>query len=155
MQNVEPTAEHRWLAQMIGDWTSESECSTGPGEPPSKHEGSETVRAFSDLWVIADGVGDGWQSKAILGYDPKQQAFVGNFVATMMAYQWVYRGTLDASRRVLTLSAEGPNWTDGSMTTYHDIHEFLGPDERTLRSEYRDANGKWVEFLLVRYRRKK
>lgn len=152
--NVEPTAEHRWLEQMIGEWTSDSECWTGPDQPATKHSGSEVVRAFSGLWVVADGEGDGWQSKAILGFDPNQQAFVGTFVASMMPYHWVYRGTLDASRRVLTLDAEGPSWTDGAMTKYHDIHEIIGKDERALRSEYLDPNGKWVEFLQVRYRRK-
>jgi hypothetical protein len=73
----------------------------------------------------------------------------------MMPYHWVYRGALDAGGRKLTLAADGPNMTDGTITPYHDIHEILGPDHRTLRSEYLDPSGKWVEFMLVHYRRKK
>jgi Protein of unknown function (DUF1579) len=155
MMNVEPTPEHRWLEQMIGEWTSETECWSAPDQPSSKHAGTEVVRAFSPLWVIADGDGEGCRSTAILGFDPTQQAFVGSFFASSMAYHWVYRGKLDDARRVLTLDADGPSWADSSITQYHDIHEIVSPDLRTLRSEYLDRSGKWVEFLQVRYHRKK
>ena len=31
MMNPEPHAMHRWLQQLLGDWTSTSECDPQPG----------------------------------------------------------------------------------------------------------------------------
>lgn len=36
MMNPEPHAMHRWLQQLLGDWTCESLADMGPGEPPRK-----------------------------------------------------------------------------------------------------------------------
>lgn len=153
--NVEPANEHRWLEQMVGEWTFETSCSMGPDQPEMNAAGSETVRSFGGLWILADGDGGDWKSRMTMGYDTALQCFVGSFIATMMTNLWVYRGQLDAARRVLTLDTEGPNMTDGSICRYQDIHEIIGPDERTLSSRYQDASGQWQPFMVARYHRKK
>jgi Protein of unknown function (DUF1579) len=33
---AEPQAEHQWLQQLAGDWTTEAECAMGPDQPPTK-----------------------------------------------------------------------------------------------------------------------
>lgn len=35
MMNPEPHALHRWLHQLLGDWTCTSEADMGPGQPLS------------------------------------------------------------------------------------------------------------------------
>src|SRR5262245_40408313 len=99
---AKPQTEHQWLEQLVGDWTSEMECSMGPGEPPMKSKGIESVRSLGGLWTVGEGEGDtpeGEPAKSImtLGYDPKTGHFVGTFVASCMTHLWIYKGSLDES----------------------------------------------------------
>jgi hypothetical protein len=157
---AEPQKEHEWLHKLIGDWTSEMECSMGPDQPPMKSTGTESVRSLGGLWTIGEGAGDapdGTPVKSImtLGYDPQKQRFVGTFVASVMTHLWSYEGTLDASGKVLTLDTEGPSFTgDGSLAKYQDIIEFVSDDHRILRSRTPGPDGTWIEFMTAHYRRK-
>ncbi|MBI3819430.1 MAG: DUF1579 domain-containing protein [Planctomycetes bacterium] len=154
----EPTNEHVWLKQLVGEWTFESECNMGPDQPPVKTPGTEVVRMFGDLWVIAECVGgtaeDSWKSIMTIGFDPRTNRFVGTFVVTMASHLWVYNGALDPSSKLLFLDTEGPNFTDGKIIKYQDTIEILSPTERTLSSKMMGGDGKWIQFMKARYRRK-
>ena len=157
---AEPQEQHRWLQRLVGAWTYEFEAVMGPGQPPMKSTGRETVRSLGGLWTIGEGhgvtpAGEAAQSIMTLGYDPRQERFVGTFIASMMTHLWIYDGSLDASGKVLTLEAEGPNFAEpGKMSRYQDIIEFVSDDHRTLRSRAPGPDGKWVEFMTAHYRRK-
>ena len=159
--NSEPQKEHRWLQKLVGDWSFENECIMGPDQPPSKHTGTETVRSIGGLWTIGEGTGpgpDGCEMKSImtLGYDPQTKRFVGTFIASMMTYLWIYNGSLDAAGKVLTLNAEGPDFSGGpNMVKYQDIIEFVNNDHRTLKSQLLGPDGKWNHFMTAHYRRQK
>jgi hypothetical protein len=153
----ETLPEHRWLQKLVGEWTVESDCETAPGQPWVKETGTEVVRAFGDFWTVAEGVGgtadNGWKSMTTLGYNPDRKRFVGTFIATMMTHLWVYDGALDTAGKVLTLDAEGPNFTDGKMAKYQDIIEFVSDDHRTLASRILREDGQWHSFMKAHYRR--
>ena len=111
-----PQKEHEWLQQLVGDWSYEHESPAGPGQPPLKLTGTESVRSFGALWVVCEGRGEmpgGGTALTImtLGYDPATKRYVGTFVGSMMTHLWLYDGQLDASGKVLRLGAEGPNFT--------------------------------------------
>jgi hypothetical protein len=154
----EPQREHQWLQALVGEWTYESDCDMGPDKPRERVTGSEVVRAFGDLWTVAEGEGGGpeggWKSIMTLGYDPAKKKFVGTFVATIMPNLWVYEGSLDAAGKVLTLDAEGPNFTDGRIVKYHDIITITDDGRRTLSSEVLGDDGKWTTFMTAYYQRK-
>ena len=159
MMHVEPQKEHAWLQQLVGEWTYEHEAQMGPGQPPMKATGTETVRSLGGLWILAEGQGtmpDGGPATMVitLGYDPRKGRFVGTFVGSMMTNLWVYDGGLDASERVLTLEADGPTFTDPSATAkYRDIIEIVSDDHRMLRSSVLGDDGEWHEFMIAHYRR--
>ena len=159
MQIPEPTQEHRWLHQLVGEWTFETSCNMGPDQPPMKSKGKESVRSLDGLWTIGEGEGampGGDASKTVitLGYNPQQKQFVGSFIAGCMTHLWPYTGTLDATGKVLTLDSEGPSFAnDGTMAKYQDIIEFHGDKHRTLKSQYQDADGHWVPFMHADYHR--
>jgi hypothetical protein len=159
MQKVEPQSEHRWLQQLLGDWTYETEAIMGPDQPPVKMSGSESARPLGDVWVLceASGMCPG-EGPAVtlmtLGYDPAKKRFVGTFIGTMMTNLWVYDGRLEGN--TLTLDAEGPSFAgDGTTAKYQDIIEIKGPDERTLSSRMLTPDGKWQHFMTSTYRRRK
>lgn len=159
--NAEPQAEHRWLQQLVGEWTFETEATMGPDQPQMKSQGTETVRAIGELWVQGEGRGEmpgGGMATMILtlGYDPKKKRFVGTWIGSMMTHLWIYDGERDASGRVLTLNAEGPDMaTAGKMARYRDVVEILSEDHRMLTSHMLGDDGNWQPFMKAHYRRKK
>ncbi|BBK33247.1 hypothetical protein STHU_38810 [Allostella humosa] len=157
-----PQEEHRWLEQLVGEWTGEGDCSMGPDQPPVKNQFTETVRSIQGMWVMGEGKGEmpdgsGPTTTIItLGFDPAKGKFVGTFIGSMMTNLWVYEGTLDADRRVLTLHATGPNFADMTKTaSYQDIVEMIDADHRVLRSLMQGDDGQWVPIMTAHYHRKK
>jgi hypothetical protein len=161
MKVAEPQKEHRWLQQLVGEWTFEAEAMAGPGEPPTKSTGTESVRSLGGLWTVAESEGEmpgGGTSTAImtLGYDPQKKRYVGTWVGAMMTNLWLYEGSLDASEKVLTLDCEGPSFRgDGSMAKYQDRIEIKSDDHRVLTSHVLGEDGQWQAFMTAHYRRRK
>jgi hypothetical protein len=157
----EAQPQHRWLQQLVGEWTYESECVMEPGKPPETFSGTETVRPIGDLWVLCEGRGEmpggGLATMLItLGYNPNTERYVGTFVGSMMSHLWIYDGWLDAAGTLLTLEAEGPSFAgDGSMAKYHDLIEIKSPDHHVLSSQVLGEGGEWTRFMTANYRRRK
>lgn len=155
---TEPTAEHHWLRALVGEWAFETEANMGPDQPPHTSTGRETIRPLGELWVRCEWASDSAQgpgdSVMTLGYDPAAGRFVGSFVSGMMAYQWVYGGTLDAAKRVLTLETTGPSFTaPGQLVPYRDVIELTSDSARTLTSYLHTPDGSWQPFMTMRCQR--
>jgi hypothetical protein len=148
---TEPTAEHTWLQQLVGEWSYQNECVMGPDGKTEKGTGREVVRAFGDLWVMGEmtgtmpGAGE-MKGLMALGFDPGKGRFVGSWIGTPMASMFVYEGVLEGN--VLTLDCEGPAFDNpAEMAHYQDIVEVRSPNERVLRSQVLDAEGVWHQFM--------
>jgi hypothetical protein len=154
-----PQAEHDWLQQLVGEWTYETEMSSGADQSAEKASGTETVRSLNGLWVIAEAAGEmpgcGKVTMLItLGYDPRKQRYIGTWVGSMMPNLWLYDGELDADQ-TLTLISEGPSMMDDQkMAQYKDAIAFQSPDQRTMTSSVLGEDGQWHPFMMVTYRRK-
>lgn len=155
---AEPTAEHRWLQRLAGDWKYEMEAEGPPGEPPIRDSGTEHVRSLGDTWIQSESASplpEGGTSVSLmtLGYDPARQQFVGTFVSSMMTHLWVYSGgTLEGD--LLTLEAEGPGYEDPStMVLYRDTIQLLSDDHRVHTSSHRLDDGSWHLFMTTHYHR--
>lgn len=156
MEKPEPTAEHGWLQQLVGQWTYEGKMLPDDGKPPST--GTETVRMLGELWLIAEAEGtmDGTPAAHIitLGFDPAKQRFSGSFIASMMPSFWIYDGALDTDRKTLRLTAEGPRFDDQPGTAlYEDSIEIVSADEHILRGKVQQDDGSWHEFMVTRFLR--
>lgn len=160
MMKVEPQAEHQWLHKFVGEWTSEAEMVMGPDQPMERSKGSEHVRSLGGLWVLCEGKGEmpGGEPATMLmtlGYDPQNKRFAGTWIGSMMTHLWVYDGSLDATRKILTLNSEGPSMKgDGKLARYRDVIEFKSDDHRVLTSHGLSDDGEWRQFMRADYRRK-
>ena len=155
---ADPHENHLWLTQFVGEWTFVSESRMGPDQPVINLPGSESVRSFGGFWILGEGQGempDGTKGNMLLtlGYDVARACFTGSWIGTMMTNLWVYQGSLDPERRVLTLDTEGPGM-DGGTSKYQDIHEIVNEDHRVLRSRMLGEDGKWIQFNESNYHRK-
>ena len=154
--------EHRWLQQLVGDWTYEVHAQMGPDKPEEVFHGKEHVRGLGELWVVCEGEGempdgDSMQTLMTLGFDPARGHFLGSWAGSMMTHMWIYDGGLDEARRVLTLDTTGPDFSPdaqpGATARYQDIIELTGENTRTLRSQMLGADGQWHQFMLAEYKR--
>lgn len=157
----EPQKEHLWLQKLVGEWTYTSSASMGPDMPPESCSGTESIRSLGDLWVLAEARGEmpgggTMISLLTLGYEPENKRFVGTFIASAMTKLWVYEdGQLDASEKVLTMSAEGPDFTQpGKTAKYRDVIEFKSDDHRVMSSHALGDDGQWHQFMEATYRRR-
>lgn len=157
MEPPTPTAEHKWLTQLVGDWRYESEM---VGDDPAEyqpHSGEQTVTAVGDVWIqikwlMGDGKGGQHTSFVMIGFDPDKGKFVGSFHSSMMTMQWIYEGDLVGNS--LVLIAPGPDFNEpGKTANYRDVYELVSPGEMTLTSEYEGPNGTWEKFMRMRIKR--
>jgi hypothetical protein len=155
-----PTKEHEWLTQLAGEWESEADFTAEPGKPAAKAKGTESIRSLGGIWIIAENkssFGDVAMTGIMtLGYDPEKKKYYGTWVDSMTNYLWKYDGSMDATGKVLTLEAEGPNPTAaGKIGKFRDVIEVKDKDTKVLRSSMLGDDGKWVSFMTITYRRKK
>ena len=163
MENAKPQKEHQWLKKLVGEWRTEFEMPGENGQPPTTLHGTESVRAIGDLWVMGEGRGEmpggGTANMFItLGYDPEKRHYVGTWFGSMMTYLWVYKGSVDAAGKALTLETEGPAPDAGGemkMAKIREVIEFVTDDHRTFTSNVLGADGKWSKIMQAHYYRKK
>ena len=159
MDKIEQQQEHKWLQQMAGNWAYKCEVLMGPDKPPMKSSGTEVVRAIGDYWILAEGHGpmpEGEPATMVItaGYDPDKKKFVATWFWSMMTKLWVYECSKEGN--TLNMDAEGPSMSgDGTMAMYRDSMEIIDADNRTFRSQMRNPDGSWMQFMTMHYRRVK
>ena len=152
MKSPDVAAEHRWLHQLLGQWSWTSEEVPGHGHT-HHHGGTEEGRPVGDIWVELEGTGDYGVTRMILGFDPVRGRFWGTWVGGMMNHMWIYDGALQADGKTLVLEATGPAFDGNGTALYRDVVQVIGPDERTLQGHIQGADGSWTHFMTTRYRR--
>jgi hypothetical protein len=155
-----PAQEHAWLQQFTGEWKTEMKGTMAPDQPPMECNGTLSSRQLGGFWVLNEMKGEmsGAPMNGIqtIGYDEGKKKYVGTWVDSMTAFMWQYEGTVDASGKVLTLDADGPNLMgDGKLTKFQDIYEFKSADEILMTSRMLATDGKWVTFMSGKAQRVK
>ena len=157
---TKPVEQHKWLEKLVGEWTTESEMSMGPGEPLMKSQGKESVSMLGGLWAHIQGsatMPDGCEMTYItaLGYDVSFNEYRGAWFSDMSSHLWKYVGTLSEDGRVMTLNCVGPNMVkDGETANYRDVIEIIDDNNRVMTSYGEDENGEWQQFMKCTYTRK-
>jgi hypothetical protein len=149
---VKPTTEHAWLQQTVGNWTSETEATFAPGQPPQKFKGSETISAMGPFWTVnqvqAEMPGMPFKGAMTTGYDADKKQYVATWIDTMSGRMWTYHGTLDKSQKKLTLETEGvcPQ-RPGKLTPFKDVIELIDKNHKRYTTSMMGDDGKWVTVM--------
>lgn len=156
----QPVAEHGWLKRLEGEWTLEGEATPGPGKAPLKSTGTETAKMLGGFFLVTDLEGKGemgaMKARMVVGYDVKTKKYTGSWASDMEGTLWIYSGEVDASGKKLSLYADGPDMADPTKTAkYVDAYEIIDADHRVLTSSVQGPDGKWNQFMTMRYTRKK
>lgn len=160
VQPIGPQKEHEWLKQFVGEWTCESKFAPAPGAPEITCKGHAKARSLGGLWIICEhenSFGDQKISAVLtVGVDPNSKKYIGSWVDSMHNHFWKYQGEVDSTGKVLSLIAEGPDMTaPGKTANFKDAWEFKSQDEMVLTSSMQGPDGKWIDFMTMRYQRVK
>lgn len=155
---AKPAKEHKWLAQLAGEWDSECEAPM-PGQEPMKAKTAESARMIGGLWLVAESDGEMMgmpvNNVLTLGYDPRREKFVGSWIGSCADHFWTYEGTLDEAGKVLTLETSGPNPMNPSeQANFREVLEVQDLDHKTFTS-YIEVDGEWQKMVTVTSTRKK
>ena len=159
-QFPQPTKEHQWLQQFVGEWETNAEGKMGPDQPVMTCKGTATSRMLGGFWLVTENDNEmmGMKINALqtIGYDSTKKKYIGTWVDSMLNHLWEYEGSVDATGKKLTLEAEGPNlMAAGKTAKFRDAYEFKSPDHIEVTSSMQGEDGKWVQFMVGQIRRKK
>lgn len=156
---TQPLAEHKWLENLIGEWTYESEFWMEPGQEPQKSTGTESVRSLGGLWAVAENKGvmpGGVEMTSIfaLGFDVTFKEYRGCWLASASSHLWKYVGTLSADGKTMSLDCEGPSMVhDGQTAEYRDVIELIDENTRVHKSYGAEKGQEMHHFMTITYRR--
>jgi len=154
-----PTPEHQWLQQFVGEWESETEAVTEPGKPAIHSTGTENTQSLGGFWTTSEIhstlMNTPFKGLMTLGYDTEKKKYTGTWVDSMTGKLWEYEGTVDPSKKVLTLESEGtcpmhPN----KLTKFRDVIELKDKDHKIFSSSMLGEDGKWVTMMTSKAQRK-
>mgnify|MGYP002624138943 CR=1 FL=1 len=156
----QPTDEHRWLQQMVGEWETHAVAAAKPGDTPFECRGQETVRSIGGFWTVGETKGEpmGMPMHGVLtlGYNIDKKKFVGSWIDSMTSHQWTYEGTLDKKANTLTLLTEGPSMLEpGKTAKFKEVMEIKDKDNRVFTSQIQGEDGAWLPMVTITYTRKK
>ena len=156
---TKPVAEHKWLEQLVGEWTVESEMTMGPDQPAVTGNGREKTVSLGGLWAYGEGEttmpnGATMRYYTALGFDVSFKEYRGCWFADASSHLWKYVGQMSEDGKKLTLNCEGPHMQkDGETANYRDVIEILDENHRTLTSFGQDDEGNWQQFMHAKYTR--
>ena len=101
------TEQHEWLKQGVGTWQVKCQYFVEEGAPPMEAKGEDRVDMVGSFWresfFSADVLGSQTDGRMIIGYDPTQRCFVGNWCDSSNPFFYSYTGQLDENKRSLEL----------------------------------------------------
>ena len=101
-----PGPEHEMLKKDVGTWDATVEMFMAPGAPPAVSKGTETVTMMGGFWQLtefkSEMMGQPFEGRGAMGYDPAKKKFVGTWVDTMAPAYYTVEGTYDAATKTLT-----------------------------------------------------
>ena len=154
----QPTKEHEWLKQFVGEWEVETEAFVAPAQPPMKMKATESARMLGGFWVVGENKGEymgtPFTGLMTFGYDPEKRKYVGTWVDSNTSALWQYVGTVDADGKILTLETEGFCPIEGKVCQFKNTIEFKSKDHRVLTATRLGKDGKWTKAMTVTARRK-
>lgn len=159
MQMPQPTVQHQWLQQMVGQWESKTEAYGEPGQAPSISAGTENITAVGPFWTVNEVKGTMMEhpftGHFTLGYDAQKQKYQATWVDSMTGRLWQYEGAVDPSGKILTLETEGtcPMMSPGKTTRFREVIELQDADHKVFTSSMLAEDGQWVTMMVSRAQR--
>jgi hypothetical protein len=150
-----PGPEHAMLKKDVGTWDATVEMFMAPGAPPAVSKGTETVTMMGGFWQLtefrSEMMGEPFEGRGTMGYDPAKKKFVGTWVDTMAPAHYTVEGTYDAATKTLTGWMDGPDQT-GVVTKTKETTEWKDADTRVFTMYAPDGK---APVMKITYKRRR
>jgi hypothetical protein len=136
--NPKPTEAHQVFTQDAGTWDAAIKMFLGgPDAPPTEYKGTETNELVCGGLFLRTAfrgkMGDrDFEGHGLLGYDAKNNEYVGTWVDNFTSTPSALKGKYDAAKKTMTTmvtatTETGEEMTQKQVTTY--------PDDKTRKFE--------------------
>jgi len=156
MKYANPGPEHEVLKSMAGSWKTVTKAWMGPFEPQVS-EGRATSsmilggRFLKDEYksVFMDQPFEGF---GITGYDLYKKEYVSTWSDTMSTTIMISRGKMDASGKVMTMTASFDDPLTGEKKTMKEITKIVDANKHVFEI-WEGQGGKEVKTMEITYTR--
>ena len=150
---VSPGPEHEALKKLAGEWTAT--VKSPEGEVP----GTMTARMeMGGLWLSSEFrstfMGQPFVGRGLDTYDPATRKHVSVWVDSMITRPLVFEGTMDPTRKTLTMTAEGTGM-DGKPARFKSVSHYPDADHQHFTLYQVGADGSEQKMISIEYVRKK
>ncbi|MEM7308763.1 MAG: DUF1579 domain-containing protein [Planctomycetota bacterium] len=157
MEFPQPTAEHNQLREHAGVWKVHSTfyMDPDPSTPPMEVEAKETIEMFGSFWTHSvyesDFMGQPFQGRATLGYDPEQKEYVSTWIDTMSPTYFQFRGNFEGD--TLVMKGRAFDCMSKMEANYRTTELHKSPDERVFEMFMEMPDGNEFKMMTHVYTR--
>ena len=153
-----PGPQHAELMKQAGKWKTVSKMWMGPGDPMVSEGTTVSTPTLGGRYLMDQFKGTfmnkPFEGMGFTGYDNQHKEYVGVWFDTMGTSTTVSHGTMDASGKVLTMTADMEDPTTGTKAPVRMVTTFI--DANSHRFEmFESHDGQEVKTVEITYTRMK
>jgi hypothetical protein len=160
MKAATPGEHHKYLGQMVGDWTYTLKLWMAPGQPPIESQGimhSEWIlggRYVQSNWK-GDMMGQPFEGRGTDGYDNSTGKFFSAWLDNAGTGLFLQTGACDMANKTCTLSGDMVDPMTGKSSISKSVTTI--PDADTMKMEMfmKDGGAEMKTMEIVSKRKKK
>ena len=151
----QPTAEHKLLQDLVGNWKVACKFYMDPSQPPMETTGTEKVEKLGEFWAVArfetQMMGAPFAGLATTGYDPVAKQFVSTWIDSMMPVLC----SLSGKQKGDTIEMRGSFYScmTNSVLAHRTTEKRIGKNERIFEMFCTMPDGKEIKMMTNHYKR--
>jgi hypothetical protein len=157
-RSAAPDAHHKLLEPLVGKWNTQAKQWLGDPKPETSTGHSEVKWILGGRFVEEhyDSVifGKPYQGQGEMGFDTRTKKYVSTWIDTWGTWITVEEGGVDATGKVLTLTAQDYDSATGKTRPIKFVYNIDSNDHHTMRV-YETIEGKEMLQMEVDYKKTK
>lgn len=161
MALCKPREGHKALNDLVGDWTYVTKFWESPNGKPNESTGtSKSVWALDGRFLQQNAKGivmdQPFEGTGMTGYDNLRKEYQSTWADNMSTHLMYLRGTMDASKKVLTSTGTGSDFMTGNKNAQiKTVITIVDKDHHNFEYYTRDAHGRMFKSMEINYTREK
>ncbi len=154
-----PGEHHKVLEPLAGEWTTAGTFSPAPGAPTTESKGTCKRKSilggrFIQEEFKGDFLGMPMEGIGFMGYDNLKKKYVNSWMDTMSSPIMISLGTMDDSKKEITLVGEYDDPLTGKVKKNRSIFKIDSKDKNTWTMFDTGPDGKEFKSMEIVYTRK-